>query len=145
LVVKVTLRTELASLLLIATMFVLAGVSWSTAPDRIPMHWDDAGQVDRVGGRAEGLLLLPIAAVIVYIVLLAAPRSRGDDEETLLGVYVLFRTGIIGLLFTAYVAVLLSIRGWAVNMSSVAATSIGVLVIAIGIYSFIAWRRDRSK
>lgn len=142
---KVTLRTELASLLLIATMFVLAGVSWSTAPDRIPMHWDDAGQVDRVGGRAEGLLLLPIAAVIVYIVLLAAPRSRGDDEETLLGVYVLFRTGIIGLLFTAYVAVLLSIRGWAVNMSSVAATSIGVLVIAIGIYSFIAWRRDRSK
>jgi uncharacterized membrane protein len=35
-------------------MFLAAGLSWSSAPERIPVHWDVAGQVDRYGGKLEG-------------------------------------------------------------------------------------------
>jgi uncharacterized membrane protein len=110
-IVKHILRTEVASLLLIVAMFVLAGVSWSTAPERIPMHWNGAGEVDRFGSRAEGLLLLPISAAAVYLLLLVLPsiESRANDA-TAGGVYRLFRTVIIGVFFATYVAVHLWIR-----------------------------------
>ena len=52
-------RIEGPMLALVAAMFALAALSWSTAPDRIPVHWNIAGAVDRYGGRFEGLLLLP--------------------------------------------------------------------------------------
>jgi hypothetical protein len=48
-------RSELAHLACVAALFVTAGVAWPFAPEAMPVHWNLAGQVDRYGGRAEGL------------------------------------------------------------------------------------------
>jgi uncharacterized membrane protein len=58
----------------IAAMFVLAAATWSAAPDRIPVHWDLAGRVDRYGGKFEGLLLMPLLTLGIYLLFLVAPR-----------------------------------------------------------------------
>ena len=56
-------RLELGMLLVIAAMFAAAAAVWPSAPDAIPVHWNVSGEVDRYGGRFEGLLLLPLAAL----------------------------------------------------------------------------------
>ena len=43
--------------LLLLALFGLAAAQWSTAPDRIPIHWGLDGRVDGYGGKFEGLLL----------------------------------------------------------------------------------------
>lgn len=48
-------------LLVVATAWM-----WPTLPDRIPMHFDFSGHVDRYGGRLE-LLFLPAIAVVLYV------------------------------------------------------------------------------
>src|SRR5262245_4535148 len=120
---KRRLWIEALSLVLIAEMFAMAAASWSTAPDRIPMHWNDQGQVDRFGGRAEGLLLLPVIAAGLYLLLLILPsndaRSSGAGASASSGFGLFFRTALTAVLFTVYAAVHLWIRGWTVNMSSV--------------------------
>src|SRR5689334_21153064 len=94
------LRTETPSLVAIVLMFAIAFASWSTAPDRIPMHWNDEGQIDRFGGKAEGLLLLPIVTAGLYVLLLMLPHidSRYADTDPFSGPYLFLRTGLVGVL-----------------------------------------------
>ena len=60
---KTNWRSEVVSLFLLVAMFVLAGVTWSMAPDEIPVHWGIGGDPDRYGSRFEGLLLTPLIAL----------------------------------------------------------------------------------
>jgi len=69
-----TWRTEWPHGMLLAAMFALAASAWSTAPDRIPAHWNLAGQVDRYGGRFEGLLAIPLLALAIYLMMIFLPR-----------------------------------------------------------------------
>ena len=71
---RASLRTELPHLAVIAAMFVLAAATWSAAPVRIPVHWDLAGRVDRYGGKFEGLPLMPLLTLGIYLLFLVAPR-----------------------------------------------------------------------
>ncbi len=71
---RTNLRAELPHLAVIAAMFLLVAATWSSAPDRIPVHWDLAGQVDRYGGKFEGLLLMPLLTLGIYLLFLVAPR-----------------------------------------------------------------------
>ena len=56
-----TWKADALALGMIAAMFLLAAVTWSAAPEQIPVHWNWAGQPDRFGGRFEGLLGLPLS------------------------------------------------------------------------------------
>ena len=64
---KVQWRVELLQLALIANMFLVAAVSWSRVPDRIPTHWNAYGEVDDFGGKFTGPLLLPLVSLMIYM------------------------------------------------------------------------------
>ena len=67
-------RLETPQIVLIALMFAAAAVAWPMAPDRIPVHWNAAGAIDRYGGRFEGLLLLPLMALGLYLLMRFLPN-----------------------------------------------------------------------
>jgi uncharacterized membrane protein len=50
---------------LIIAMFVLPLVGWNTIPDKLPMHFNAAGEIDRMGNK-DGLIVLPVVGVILY-------------------------------------------------------------------------------
>lgn len=51
-------------IILASTMLCLI-ITWSKIPDTIPMHYDSAGNIDRLGSKLE-ILVLPIIILIVY-------------------------------------------------------------------------------
>ena len=53
---------SLASIIGVAAYLILA---WNTIPDRIPMHYNAAGEINRWGDKS-GLIVLPIISVILY-------------------------------------------------------------------------------
>jgi immunity protein, SdpI family len=71
---KTSWKDESVAILMLLAMFVIAAMMWSRVPDRVPVHWGWAGQVNRMGGRFEGLFVLPLAALGVYVLLLVLPR-----------------------------------------------------------------------
>ncbi len=93
-------------------MFVLVAVSWSSAPERIPVHWDLSGQPDRYGGKFEGLLLLPPTALGLYLLLLLLPRidPRRANYARFRGAYFVLRVAILMFLVLIYGFVLLWTR-----------------------------------
>ena len=71
---KIAWKVEVPQWIILAGMFAGAAIAWPHAPDRIPVHWNIDGQVDRYGGRFEGLLLMPLVALGMYVLMLVLPR-----------------------------------------------------------------------
>jgi uncharacterized membrane protein len=69
-------RNGVISAILIAVMAGLSIFAWvSLDPDaQLAVHWNAAGEVDRYGGKAEALLMLPAIAVALSVMLAVAPR-----------------------------------------------------------------------
>ncbi len=70
---KLSWRVELVQLAIMAGMFAVAAWAWPQVPDRLPVHWNLQGEVDRYGGKFEGLLLLPLVTLGLYLLLLFVP------------------------------------------------------------------------
>ena len=59
------LRNERWSLLMLASMFVLAAVNSPFLPDRLPSHWT-GGQVDSYAAKSTVLMFWPLFASGMY-------------------------------------------------------------------------------
>jgi len=60
--------------LLVAGMWGAAAWLWRSAPESMPVHWNFAGEPDRWGGRAEGLLGLPAILTVLLVGFQVIPR-----------------------------------------------------------------------
>ncbi|MEQ4489378.1 MAG: SdpI family protein [Dehalococcoides mccartyi] len=61
------------SLFIILSMFVTGLITWPNAPDLLPVHWGIDGTVDRYGGKFEGLLLMPLICLGIFLLLIYLP------------------------------------------------------------------------
>ena len=131
-----TWKADALALGMIAAMFLLAAVTWSAAPEQIPVHWNWAGQPDRFGGRFEGLLGLPLAAAGLYALLLFLPRldPRRKNYEAFAAPFAIIRTAVVGLLLGIDAVVLLWIRGERMHLNAVLAAEIGIALVVMGNY-----------
>ncbi|MFN8633576.1 MAG: DUF1648 domain-containing protein [Chloroflexota bacterium] len=125
-------QRELPQWLLILAMFAVAAATWSSMPDRIPVHWNITGQVDRYGGKAEGLLALPILALVIYLVLLLSPRLFRATEAQLGGVYVGVRIAVLVFLAVLYGLILLQVRNGTFDIAPAIMTLVGLLFVGLG-------------
>ena len=133
---KTNWRSEVVSLFLLVAMFVLAGVTWSMAPDEIPVHWGIGGDPDRYGSRFEGLLLTPLIALGIYGLMLVLPRidPRRAHYERFSDVYALLRTAIVALMAGIHLIMVLWARDVPVDTGLATPLIIGLLLIVIGNY-----------
>ncbi len=125
---------EVCALGTLAAMFGWAAFGWSTAPDRMPMHWNIHGEVDRYGGRFEGMLVLPLIALAVYLVLLFLPRIDPGrmNYANMAGAYAVIRSMIVAFLGAIYLMVQTIARGGRVELLNVLPFGLGVLFLVLG-------------
>jgi uncharacterized membrane protein len=131
---KTNWKMELPLLLLIAGMFLLAVLSWSSAPDRIPVHWGLRGEVDRYGGKVEGLLGTPAIALLIYLLMLYLPRIDPGraNYERFSGVYYTLRAAVLATMAIVYGTLQLAMRGQAVDVPRLLGLVIGGLFFLLG-------------
>lgn len=130
--------TWLISGLIIALMVGLSAWAWVQLPagTSLPVHWNAAGEADRYGGKAEGLLLLP--AVMIGILLLFnliryidplranIERSRQAYRAVLLGT--------LCFMAVLHTGAVLSALGYPINIGLLAAPAVGLMFIVMGNY-----------
>ena len=110
---KIDWRFELPQLAVLAGMFIAAATCWSTVPDRIPVHWNLAGEIDRYGGKFEGLLLVPLISLGLYGLLLLLPRIDPGraNYAGFWRAYTIIRCLLIGFMAVVYSAMLITAYG----------------------------------
>jgi len=125
---------KFAHWVVIAGMFLVGALVWPLAPDRVPVHWNLSGTVDRYGGKLEGLFALPAITLLVALLFDVLPRIDPHRERYVefkrpLGI---LRLGLVLVLAGIYAVVLLSTFGVAVNVGLVMGALIGALFVLIG-------------
>lgn len=131
---KIDWRLEIPALGLLLGMLALALATWPAAPERIPVHWSAAGEVDRWGGRVEGLLMPPLLALGAYLLMLFLPfvDPGRANYASFWGRYAALRFGVVAVIAAFCAVTHLAIRGHAVSMGVVAPLAVGLLFVGLG-------------
>ena len=125
---------ELLMLSLLALMFAGAAWCWSSAPEKIPVHWNLQGEVDRYGGKFEGLLLMPLITAGLYLLLKFIPAidPKKENFAQFAKAYLGIRIGLSILMAVIQLAILATVMGYQTNMNVIVGGSVGCLFILIG-------------
>lgn len=57
--IKPTLKTELISIILLLLSGVASFYFYANFPEKVPLHWNMAGEVDGWGSKATGAFMIP--------------------------------------------------------------------------------------
>ncbi|MBI2826102.1 MAG: SdpI family protein [Planctomycetia bacterium] len=127
-------RSEVAQLILIATMFAATAILWPVAPNRMPVHWNLAGQPDRYGRKFEGLLVAPLTALGLYLMFLVLPRidPLRSAYAAFARPYAILRVATIALIAVVHAIILLVAFGYKVDVGLVVPLAVGILLCIIG-------------
>jgi uncharacterized membrane protein len=127
-------RREWPQWAIVAAMFAIAALAWQTTPDRVPVHWDAAGNVNGYGGRFEGLLVEPLIAAGINLAMLFLPRLDPGraNYANFQTAYDTIRATVIAVQAAVYAVTVLAIRGSGVNIGIIIPVILGVVMIVIG-------------
>ena len=131
---RLSVRVEWPHWLILAGLFLTGALTWPNAPERFPVHWGIDGQVDRWGDKFEGVWLLPLAALGLYLLLLVLPNfdpNRANYAQ-FASAYNAIRLAILALMAGVYAVMQLVGQGLAVPVATIIPLMIGLLFIVIG-------------
>ena len=128
-------RTEWPFWLLLAAMLVLTALVWPHAPDRIPIRWDMKGQVDGYGGRFEGLLLVPLIALFLYVLFRVLPKldPLHANYDEFAGAYTLFRFTVTAFLALCHGIIILWVQGHRPPIQILMPIFMGAMFVVLGL------------
>lgn len=114
---------------------VLAGlIFWDSLPDRMPTHWNSAGEIDGWSSKAFAVFGLPlILAAVQWICLLATsvdPKKENHSEKVLHLIFWIVPALSVLLNTVTYAAAL----GKEIRMNLIMPVFIGFLIAVIGNY-----------
>ena len=131
---KITLKSELPSLLCLAAMAAMAAYAWPSSPERIPVHWNLRGEIDGYGSRFEGLALMPLLGLFVYFVMRFLPLAdpRRANYADFATAYDVIRHGALVILAVIEGLTIAIVRGAGIDMALVIPMMVGLFFVVVG-------------
>jgi len=131
-----TRTADILCFLLVLTTIAVAAWLYPSLPDRIPTHWNAAGEVDDYSGKPWGVIVLPLAAVFSWALMKIIPliSPKGFRTTEFQGVINVFQVAMVGFLSLVAMLMLLAGLGHDVYINNIVPIGVGLLFIVIGNY-----------
>ena len=129
------LKNEIPLIAIVSLPFIYLAYIWNELPEKVPMHWNIKGEIDRFGEKSE-LLLIPILfPLLVYIIFLIVPKIDPKNKISKMG----NKYQHIKILLTTFMSILALFIIYTAKNQSFANPSyivllIGILYIILGNY-----------
>ncbi|MBF8458048.1 SdpI family protein [Kaistella sp. G5-32] len=68
------LKKELPLIAIVLLPFVYIALIWNKLPEKIPVHWNFEGEIDRYGEKIEILLIPILLPLLIYVIFLVIPK-----------------------------------------------------------------------
>jgi len=128
----------ITGIVIVAIMFAISAWAWVQLPAgaQIPVHWGIDGQPDRYGGKAMGLLLMPIIAAGLVALFEIIPRVEPRRANILRSqkAYSAVRLATLLFLLGLHIVTVLSTLGYPIDINLMVALGVGLLFIVLGNY-----------
>lgn len=79
------LKKELPIIGIILTPFVYLAVIWNRLPERVPVHWNASGEIDRWGNKLTLIIMLFLLPVLTYVILSVVSKIDPKKRMSLMG------------------------------------------------------------
>jgi len=129
-------RANLLSYLFIIAAVGVAAFLYPSLPDPMPSHWNMHGEVDGYTSKLWGVTILPLSAILVFVVMRLIPviSPKGYRTESFANVLHIFQVTIVGFTSLVAILVLLEAKGINVYINKVIYGALGALFIVMGNY-----------
>jgi len=131
-----TARANVLCWIFIAITGATAAFLYPSLPEQIPTHWNFEGEVDDYTAKPWGVIIMPLAAVSVFVIMklipLISPKGFRTDQFT--GVLNIFMVALVGFMSGVGLLVLLEASGRDVHINEMIYAGIGLLLIVMGNY-----------
>lgn len=133
---KPSLKTEIFPVIILVITLIASFYFYANFPDRVPTHWNIAGEVDGWSSRWLGAFLIPTIITGMYFLFLGLPYldPKKDRYAEFAKVYHIFKTAIILLMALIYFITGLNALGYKVSVEFWIPLLIGILFIIMGSY-----------
>ena len=95
-------KKELPYLAISLIPFAYLAYIWPSLPQKVPMHWNASGEIDRWGDKSETILLPVLMTGIVYLLFLIIPKidpkGKLENMGNKLNLFRLILTGFMSIL-----------------------------------------------
>ena len=129
-------RANFLSYLFIIAAVGVAAWLYPSIPEQVPSHWNVHGEVDGYMPKPWGVVVLPLAAILVFMVMRLIPviSPKGYRTEPFANVMHIFQVAMVGFMSLVAILVVLEASGVNVHLNKVIFGALGVLFIVIGNY-----------
>ena len=132
---KSIIRKDLPIIAIVLLPFVYLAYIWNDLPEKVPMHWNINGDVDRFGSKYELLLIPILLPLLIYIIFLIVPKidpknrlkEMGGKYQSLKTLLTIFMSALA--LFVMYTA-----QNDTSNNQNYIVLIIGLLFVFLGNY-----------
>jgi uncharacterized membrane protein len=129
------LKKEIPLIVIVLLPFIYLAYVWNQLPEKVPMHWNIQGEINRYGEKIELLLIPILLPLLVYVIFLVI--SRIDPKNKLSKMGNKFQT--LKLLMTIFMSVIAlfiiySAKNQSFTNPNYIVLLIGVLYIILGNY-----------
>lgn len=134
---KYTFKKDFIIILFIILMFLTGIIVYPYLPDKIPMHWNFKGEIDRYGSKFEGTFAIPIMVLIIYLGLLYLPYidPKRENYPKFEKVYQVIKYLFVIVFSILHYSVIISALGGPKNLvPKIVPISLGILFIILGNY-----------
>ena len=131
-----TSRANVLSFLFIGVAVAVAAYLYPALPEQIPTHWNIDGEVDDYTAKPWGVMILPLAAILVFVVMRLIPliSPKGFRTDSFMDVVNVFTVAMVGFMSGVAVLVLLEANGQDVWINEMIFVGVGLLFMILGIY-----------
>lgn len=133
---RLSWKSELLPLLIIAGCIASSFFFYSQFPERIVTHWNFQGQADGWSSKSFGSFFFPLLLLGIYLLMIAVPYLDPKKERygEFAKPYAILRTMMTAIFGLIYLATSFYNLGYDLNIGAITAASIGILMIVIGNY-----------
>lgn len=131
-----TFRANVISFLFIVAAVVAAAYLYPSLPEQIPTHWNFQGEVDDYTPKPWGVIVLPLAAILVFVIMRVIPliSPKGFRTDKFIDVINVFTVTLVGFMSCVAVLVLLEANGADFRFNEMIYAGIGLLLVVLGNY-----------
>ena len=134
--IKPTIKTEILPIIIVILAIISSFYFYANFPERVPIHWNAAGEVDGYGSRAMGAFLFPGIIIGMYLMFLSIPYIDPKKKRyaEFRKVYHVFKTALVFFMVLMYFVASLNALGYNIRIEFWMPIMVGTLFILLGNY-----------
>lgn len=134
--IRPTLKTEIIPTILLIVVAISSFFFYANFPERVPVHWNIAGEVDNWGSPLTAAFLFPLIIIVVYLLMLFVPYldPKKQQYNKFRKVYHIIKLLLVLFCVAIYYLTSFNALGHNLPIGITVPILVGVLFIIVGAY-----------